>query len=231
MLEHRTSTLLLVVFVSNLSACALADGESAPSPPPEGPDLGEPPVEDPGSTTPFDIAWCPGDRITEAQVLEKFEPGAATADLGAVIIAARAWDCQEQTGCRPPQEVTSVPIHRIVGSASSGYRFPLEVEIEVPQQAIATCTVPGPRCSVRFGALKTVLWPHDGRYTDWPWGVTPQIDGWWVQPGDWTHRPDRYRAWQRVTTTASCLFGSVTGRVYGDNGTYREYQLVIYGRY
>jgi hypothetical protein len=64
------------------------------------------------------------------------------------------------------------------------------------------------------------------------WGVSPSVNGQQAQVGSWSPDPSGdYLEWGSVTTTASCLFGTENGRVYGAGGTYVEYQLVLYATY
>jgi hypothetical protein len=187
----------------------------------------------PAQPSPFDVAWCPGSTITEAQVLSRFAPAASTATLGNVTLDARKRACQDQTGCQPYVATSSVPLHKITWTGS-GFTFPLGADVAVPQHGVATCVVPGPRCSLTIDVVTTVVWPHEGSNTNFLWGVSPRIAGAQVQVGNWSPNPSgTYLNWGSgtVTTTNSCLFGTLSGRVYSTGGQYTEYQMVIWGQY
>jgi hypothetical protein len=127
--------------------------------------------------------------------------------------------------------VTSVPLYAIRWTGS-GFSFDTEHDIAVPSTGVATCSVPGPVCSVAVDVVTTSLYPADSANPSYLWGVSPRIDGGQVQVGDWSDDPrGNYVAWGETTTTNSCLFGTEHGRIYGASGTYTEYQLVIYGQY
>jgi hypothetical protein len=187
----------------------------------------------PPPPSPFDISWCPGATITEPQVLARFAPAATTATLGNVTLDARSRACQDQTGCAPYVAVSSVPLHRI-NWTGSGFTFPLMNDVAVPQHGVATCVVPGPRCSLVIDIVTSVVWPNEGSNTNFMWGVSPRIAGTQVQVGNWSPNPSgSYLNWGSgsVTTTNTCLFGTMSGRVYSTGGQYTEYQMVIFGQY
>jgi hypothetical protein len=181
--------------------------------------------------SPFDISWCPGGQITSDQVLSRFAPAATMATLASVTIDARKRQCQDQTGCLAYVATPTVPLFNIHWTGS-GFTFINEADVAVPQTGTATCTVPGPSCSITVGPVTTTIYPHDTANPSFLWGVSPRINGAQVQVGSWSSNPSgSYLTWGQVTTTNTCLFGTTSGRVYGASGQYTEYQLVIYGQY
>lgn len=187
----------------------------------------------PAVPSPFDVSWCPGSTITEPQVLARFAPAATMATLGNVTLDARKRACQDQTGCAAWAPVTSVPLYRI-NWTGSGFTFINPTDVAVPQHGVATCVVPGPRCSLAIDVVTSVVWPHEGSNTSFMWGVSPRIAGAQVQVGSWSPNPSgSYLNWGNgtVTTTNTCLFGTLSGRLYSSGGQYTEYQMVIFGAY
>jgi hypothetical protein len=181
--------------------------------------------------SPFEISWCPGGQITSDQVLSRFAPAATMATLASVTIDARKRQCQDQTGCLPWAATSSVPLF-LIHWTGSGFTFINENDVAVPQTGTATCTVPGPNCSIAVGAVTTTIYPHDSANPSFLWGVSPRINGMQVQVGSWSSNPSgTYLEWGQVTTTNTCLFGTTSGRVYSTSGQYIEYQMVIYGQY
>jgi len=192
---------------------------------------GDAAIDAPAITSPFDISWCPGAQILPQQVLARFAPAATSAVLGAVVLDARQRQCQDQTGCNPWTSVASVPLYRI-NWTGNGFTFINGTDIAVPATGSATCTVPGPNCSVAINSVTSTIFPKDSSNPAFLWGVSPRISGAQVQVGNWSFDPHgNYLTWGGVTTTNTCLFGSENGRAYGASGTYVEYQMVIYGQY
>lgn len=198
-------------------------GDSGNTPPPDAaPDA-------PAITTPWDISWCPGAQITQQQVLAIFQPAATSATLGTVTLDAQQRACQDQTGCQGWTSTTTVPLYDIHWTGS-GFDFISGADIAVPATGTATCTVPGPNCTVTIGAVTSGVYPpSQGSFL---WSVSPSLSGTQAQVGNWSSDPSGdYITWGTTTTTATCLFGTENGRVYGSNGTYTEYQMVIFGSY
>lgn len=116
--------------------------------------------------------------------------------------------------------VTSVPLYRIDWTGS-GFTFINGADVAVPQHGIATCVVPGPRCSLAIDVVTSVVWPHEGSNTNFMWGVSPRIAGAQVQVPELGERGCH----------DTCLFGTMNGRIYASGGQYSEYQMVIFGQY
>jgi hypothetical protein len=132
---------------------------------------------------------------------------------------------------RPRGKGATVPLY-VINWTGSGFSFINPTTVTVPTAGTATCTVPGPQCSVSVGPVTSGVWPADTANPSFLWGVSPRINGSQVQAGSWSSDPSgNYITWGDVTTTNSCLFGTENGRVYGASGTYVEYQVVIYGQY
>lgn len=182
-------------------------------------------------TAPFDVSWCPGGQITSDQVLARFAPAATMATLGTVWIDARMRNCQDQTGCQGWMPSPVAPMFKI-NWTGTGFTFINRNDVPVPQSGVATCTVPGPNCSLTIGPVTSTIYPHDTSNPSFLWGVSPRIAGAQVQVGSWSTSPSgNYITWGQVTTTNSCLWGTQSGRIYGSAGQYTEFQMVIYGQY
>jgi hypothetical protein len=184
----------------------------------------------PATTAPFDVSWCPGSAITQNQVLGIFAPAATTATLATVTLDARQRNCQDQTGCQAWTPSTTLPLYAIQWNGN-GFNFNGPTNITVPATGTATCTVPGPSCTATVGPFSALVYSSTPQQVT-SWGVSPSVNGQQAQVGSWSPDPSGdYLEWGSVTTTASCLFGTENGRVYGAGGTYVEYQLVLYATY
>jgi hypothetical protein len=180
-------------------------------------------------TSPFDVSWCPGAEVTSQQILALFAPAATSATMGSVTLDARQRQCQDQTGCQGWTPATSVPLYDIQWTGN-GFAFVSPTDVTVPASGTATCTVPGPQCTVTVGPVTSGIYPpYDSSFM---WAVSPSLNGQQAQVGDWSSDPSGdYIEFGATTTTSSCLFGTENGRIYGASGTYTEYQMVIYGQY
>ena len=184
----------------------------------------------PATTAPFDISWCPGSAITQTQVLGIFPPAATSATLATVTLDAQQRNCQDQTGCEGWTPTTTLPLYAIQWNGN-GFNFNGPTNITVPATGTATCTVPGPSCTATVGPFSALVYSSTPQQVT-SWGVSPRVNGQQAQVGSWSPDPSgEYLEWGGVTTTASCLFGTENGRVYGASGTYVEYQLVLYATY
>lgn len=179
---------------------------------------------------PFDVSWCPGAAITQQQVLAIFPPAATSATLATVTLAARQRNCQDQTGCQGWTPSTTLPLYAIQWNGN-GFDFNGPTDITVPASGTAVCTVPGPNCTATVGPFTALVYSSTQQQVT-AWGVSPDVNGAQAQVGNWSPDPSGdYLEWGQVTTTASCLWGTEDGRVYGASGTYVEYQLVLYATY
>jgi len=210
---------------SSTSDGATADGASAA----DGASGSDAQGDGPSITSPFDISWCPGAQVTSQQILALFAPAATSATMGSVTLDAQQRQCQDQTGCQGWTPSTSLPLYDIQWTGN-GFAFDNPTDVTVPASGTATCTVPGPQCTVTVGPVTSSIYPpYDSNFN---WTVSPSLNGTQAQVGDWSPDPSGdYLEWGPTTTTSSCLFGTENGRIYGASGTYTEYEMVIYGQY
>jgi hypothetical protein len=170
---------------------------------------------------------CTG-AITTDDILAHFAPAATSATFGTVWADARSRQCQDQTGCQPWQAASSVDLYRI-NYTGSGFTFVDPTTLSVPATGTITCTVPGPECTLTLGPMTSNVYPAEqGR----PLGITPAVGGAQVQVGSWSSNPrGTYLQYTSSIVAKSCLWGSMSGRVYGASGTYVETELVVWGSY
>ena len=167
--------------------------------------------------------------MTSQQILALFAPAATTATMGSVTLDAQQRQCQDQTGCQGWTPTTTLPLYDIQWTGD-GFDFVNPTSITVPASGTATCTVPGPNCTVTVGPVTSSVYPPYS--SDFNWAVSPSVGGEQAQVGNWSSDPSGdYVEWGPTTTTATCLFGTENGRIYGASGTYTEYEMVIYGQY
>jgi hypothetical protein len=168
--------------------------------------------------------------VTEAEILARFPPAATTTTFGAVWADARQRRCQNQTGCQAWEPATSADLYRIRWTTGSGFSFVDPTTLNVPASGgTITCTVPGPSCHLTIGPMTSnVFPPEQGR----PLGITPRVQGSQVQVGNWSFDPrGNYLQYTSSIVTKSCLWGTMSGRVYGQSATYVETELVVWGTY
>jgi hypothetical protein len=193
-----------------------------------------PPPPPPPSSTPFDLATaCPGAPITYAQLLSKFAPAASTAVLGKLVMDARQRACQDQTGCAEWQPASSVPFYRV--QYTSAYQFFDARALAVPAAATATLSATTSSVGLRIAldgvalevgnSVQRSASTADFRLN----GLT--LDGKLVQVGGWSSNSGTFLWFYQDKITNDCLFTTSTGRVYGANGAYTEYQVVFHGTY
>lgn len=177
---------------------------------------------------PFDANPCGGGAITSAEVLSHFAPAATTTTFGNVWASARKRNCQDQTGCQGWMAASSADLYRIQWNGS-GFSFVNPTTLPVPGSGTITCTVPGPSCTLTIGPMTSNVYPPEqGR----PLGITPRVAGGQVQVGNWSFDPKgNYLQYTSSVVTSSCLWGSMSGRIYGASGTYVETQLVVWGSF
>jgi hypothetical protein len=185
----------------------------------------------------FDPSWCTGPAITQQQVESLFAPAATSATLTTTVtVDAQQRVCQDQTGCQPWEATTTVPLYEFTPSILPVNIFNLtnEVDFAVPATGQVGCTVPGPLCSFTASDLSSSVYSPVAQTGVLMWGLWPSLssDNSDVQVGNWGGPViSHYQTWGTTITTNTCLWGTDDGRVYGDNGTYTEYQLVVYAQY
>jgi hypothetical protein len=177
---------------------------------------------------PFAGNPCTGAAITSQEVLSHFPTAATTTTFGTVWAAAQKRNCQDQTGCQAWQPASSVDLYKI-NWTGSGFTFINPTTLQVPATGTITCTVPGPSCTLSIAPMTSNVYPPEqGR----PLGITPRIAGAQVQVGNWVQDPHgNYLQYSSSFVGATCLWGTMSGRVYGASGTYVETQLVVWGSY
>ena len=182
----------------------------------------------PAGPTPWAASPCTGAAIGTNDILSHFAPAATSATFGTVWVDAQQRQCQDQTGCQGWQPASSFDLYRIAYTGS-GFTFTNPTTIPVPSSGTITCTVPGPSCTLTIGAMTSNVYPAEqGR----PLGITPRIAGAQVQVGNWSFDTrGNYLQYTSSTVTTTCLWGSMSGRVYGASGTYVETQMVVWGSF
>lgn len=182
----------------------------------------------PSGPTPWDASPCPGGAIQSSDLLSRFAPAATTTTFGTVWVDARQRQCQDQTGCQGWTASSVVDLYRIAWSGN-GFTFPAASTVAVPSSGTITCTVPGPSCKLTVGAMTSNVYPPEqGR----PLGITPRVAGSQVQVGNWSPSPQgNYIQYTSSVVAPSCLWGSMSGRVYGASGTYVETQMIVWGAF
>jgi hypothetical protein len=141
---------------------------------------------------------------------------------------ARVRQCQDQTGCQGWGPTSSADLYRIEWTGN-GFDFPNASTLSVPATGSITCVVPGPTCQLTIGPMTSNVYPPEqGRAL----GITPRISGSQVQVGNWSPDPrGNYVQYANSAVTSTCLWGTMSGRVYGTSGTYAETQLVVWGAF